>query len=211
MTIKTEGVHAGEFLLSEANGSRSRENIVITAGSGRLVAGTLIAPITAANALTATAAAGNTGDGTVGATVVTSAAISGTYVLEITEAGANGGKFEVVDPQGRQVGTGQVGQVFTGGGIGFTLSDGATDFVVGDRFNLQVLAGLGEWTPYDDDGADDGRRAAGGILFGPVDATDADVKAVAVVRDAEVIASLLTGLDAAGEADLKALGLILRT
>ncbi|WP_228770478.1 head decoration protein [Pseudomonas aeruginosa] len=47
MTIKTEGVHAGEFLLSEANGSRSRENIVITAGSGRLVAGTLIAPITA--------------------------------------------------------------------------------------------------------------------------------------------------------------------
>ncbi|HCA6786237.1 TPA: head decoration protein, partial [Pseudomonas aeruginosa] len=53
--------------------------------------------------------------------------------------------------------------------------------------------------------------AAGGILFGPVDATDADVKAVAVVRDAEVIASLLTGLDAAGEADLKALGLILRT
>ncbi|MEW3606451.1 head decoration protein [Pseudomonas aeruginosa] len=59
MTIKTEGVHAGEFLLSEANGSRSRENIVITAGSGRLVAGTLIAPITAANALSATAAAGN--------------------------------------------------------------------------------------------------------------------------------------------------------
>ncbi|HBP1903125.1 TPA: head decoration protein, partial [Pseudomonas aeruginosa] len=90
MTIKTEGVHAGEFLLSEGNGSRSRENIVITAGSGRLVAGTLIAPITADNALTATAAAGNTGDGTVGATVVTSAAISGTYVLEITEAGANG-------------------------------------------------------------------------------------------------------------------------
>ncbi|MEL2361012.1 hypothetical protein AAER84_25345, partial [Klebsiella pneumoniae] len=83
-------------------------------------AGTLIAPITAANALSATAAAGNTGDGTVGATVVTSAAISGTYVLEITEAGANGGKFEVVDPQGRQVGTGQVGQAFTGGGIGFT-------------------------------------------------------------------------------------------
>ncbi|MDT8715020.1 hypothetical protein MRR18_32050 [Pseudomonas aeruginosa] len=34
---------------------------------------------------------------------------------------------------------------------------------------------------------------------------------MAVVRDAEVIVSLLTGLDAAGEADLKALGLILRT
>ncbi|MDF5999588.1 head decoration protein [Pseudomonas aeruginosa] len=182
MTIKTEGVHAGEFLLSEANGSLQPRKHRHHRRLRPAAAGTLIASITAANALSATAAAGNTGDGTVGATVVTSAAISGTYVLEITEAGANGGKFEVVDPQGHQVGTGQVGQTFTGGGIGFTLSDGATDFVVGDRFNLQVLAGLGEWTPYDDDGADDGRRAAGGILFGPVDATDADVKAVAVVQ-----------------------------
>lgn len=211
MTIKTEGVHAGEFLLSEANGSRSRENIVICAGSGMLRAGTLLAMITAANALTPTAQPGNTGNGTVGSVTVTSEAITGTYVLEITEAAANGGTFEVTDPLGRLVGEGQVGQAFTGGGLTFTLADGSTDFAVGDGFSLAVLANLGEWTAYDDDGTDDGRRAATGILYAGVDATDVDVKAVAVVRDAEVIEALLTGLDTAGRADLKALGLILRT
>ncbi len=210
MTIKTEGVHAGEFLLSEANGSRSRENVVICAGSGVVKAGTLIALITAANALTPTAQAGNTGNGTVGSVTVTSAAITGTYVLEITEAAANGGTFEVTDPLGRVAGQGQVGQAFTGGGLTFTLADGSTDFVVGDGFNLAVLANLGEWTPYDDDGTDDGRRACTGILFAPVDATENDVLAAAVVRDAEVIEDVLTGLDNAGRTDLKNLGIVIR-
>ncbi|MDN6872940.1 head decoration protein [Pseudomonas citronellolis] len=210
MTIKTEGIHSGEFLLSEANGSRSREVVVITAGSGRLAAGTLIAQLTAANALTPTAKAGNTGNGTVGAVTVTSAAASGTYSLTITEAAANGGTFELTDPSGQFVGEGQVGQSFTGGGITFTLSDGATDFVVGDGFTLAVKASLGEWTAYDDDGTDDGRRTADGILYAPVDATLVDVKATAVVRDAEVIERLLTGLDDNGAADLAALGIVIR-
>ena len=210
MTIKTEGIHSGEFLLSEANGSRSREVVVITAGSGRLAAGTLIAQLTAANALTPTAKAGNTGNGTVGAVTVTSAAASGTYSLTITEAAANGGTFELTDPAGQFVGEGQVGQPFTGGGITFTLSDGSTDFVVGDGFTLAVKASLGEWTAYDDDGTDDGRRTADGILYAPVDATLVDVKATAVVRDAEVIERLLTGLDDNGAADLAALGIVIR-
>lgn len=210
MTIKTEGIHAGEFLLSEANGSRSREVVVITAGSGRLNSGTLISQLTAANALTPTAKAGNTGNGTVGAVTVTSAAASGTYSLSITEAAANGGIFELTDPAGQVVGEGQVGQPFTGGGLTFTLADGSTDFVVGDGFSLAVKASLGEWTAYDDDGTDDGRRTADGILYTPVDATLVDVKATAVLRDAEVIERLLTGLDENGAADLAALGIVIR-
>ncbi|MCY1496430.1 Bacteriophage lambda head decoration protein D [compost metagenome] len=210
MTIKIEGVHAGEFLLSEANGTRSREEVVICAGSGKLAAGTLIAQITAANALTPTAKAGNTGNGTVGSVTVTSAAISGNYILTITEAAANGGKFEVVDPTGYPVGEGQVGQAFTGGGITFTLADGSTDFVVDDGFTLNVKANLGEFTAYDDDGTDDGRRVASGILFAPVDATVNDVRAVSVARDAEVIERLLTGLDNNGRADLLAKGVVIR-
>ncbi|MCY1361768.1 Bacteriophage lambda head decoration protein D [compost metagenome] len=210
MTIKTEGVHAGEFLLSEANGTRSREEVVICAGSGKLAAGTLIAQITAANALTPTAKGGNTGNGTVGSASVTSAAISGNYVLSITEATANGGKFEVLDPTGYPVGEGQVGQAFTGGGITFTLADGSTDFAVDDGFTLAVLANLGEYTAYDDDGTDDGRRAASGILFAPVDATVNDVRAVGVMRDAEVVERLLAGLDTNGRADLLGKGIIVR-
>jgi hypothetical protein len=210
MTIKTEGVYTGEFLLSEANGTRSREEVVIAAGSGILKAGTLIALITAANALTPTATSGNTGNGTIGSVTVTSAAVSGSYLLAITEATANGGKFEVHTPTGQLLGEGTVGQAFTGGGITFTLSDGSTDFAVGDGFTLAVKANLGEYTAYDDDGTDDGRRAASGILFASVDAGENDVRTVGVMRDAEVIERLLAGLDANGRGDLLAKGIIIR-
>ena len=138
MTIKTEGVYAGEFLLSEANGTRSREEVVIAAGSGILKAGTLIALITAANALTPTADGGNTGNGTIGSVTVTSMAITGNYILTITEASANGGKFELVDPTGALVGEGTVGQAFTGGGLTFTLGDGSTDFAVDDLSLIHI-------------------------------------------------------------------------
>ncbi|WP_437881031.1 head decoration protein [Pseudomonas sp. LRF_L74] len=208
--IKTEGVHAGEFLLSEANGGRSREAITVSAGSGRLVAGTVLALITAANALTAAATAGNTGNGTIGSTAVTSLAASGTYTLTITEAAANGGEFKVVGADGFVLGTGTVGEAFSQSGITFTVADGTTDFALGDSFTLTVKGALGEYTAYDDDGTDDGRRTASAILFAGVDATYQDVRATVVVRDAEVIERLLTGLDTAGAADLKALGIIIR-
>lgn len=210
MSIKTEGVHAGEFLLSEANGTRSRKEVIITAGAGILAAGILIAMITAANAATPTPDGGNTGDGVMGTITTGSAAVTGTYVLTITEAVAAGGKFELVDPLGTLVGEGSVGVAFDAGGLSFTLADGAADFVVDDSFTIAVTAALGEYRPYDDDGTDDGRRAASGILYAPVDATLNDIRAVAVVRDAEVIERLLTGLDDAGAADLLALGIVVR-
>ncbi|HLA33008.1 MAG TPA: head decoration protein [Pseudomonas sp.] len=210
MSIKTEGVHAGEFLLSEANGSRSRKEVTITAGAGILAAGTLIALITAANAAVATADGGNTGDGVMGTITTSSAAVTGTYVLTITEAAADGGLFELVDPLGSLVGEGSVGVAFAAGGLSFTLVDGAADFIVDDVFTIAVTAALGEYRPYDDDGTDDGRRAASGILYAPVDATLNDIRAVAVVRDAEVIERLLTGLDDAGAVDLLALGIVVR-
>lgn len=210
MSIKTEGVHAGEFLLSEANGARSRENIVIVTGAGKLAAGTLLAMITAANAMVPTAAGGNTGNGTIGSIAIASDAVSGTYLLTITEAAANGGTFEVTSSSGAVIGTGEVGVAFEAAGIGFTLADGSTDFAEGDAFTLAVTANLGEYVAYDDDGTDDGRRTASAILYGPVDATDVDVMAVGIVRDAEVAERLLTGLDANGRADLSALGIVIR-
>lgn len=210
MSIKTEGVHAGEFLLSEANGSRSRANIVIAAGAGIVLAGTLLAAITAANAMVATAAGGNTGDGTVGGIAVTSDAVSGTYTLTVTKAAAAGGTFEVAGPSGAVIGSGEVGEAFEAAGIGFTLANGSADFAKGDIFTLAVSANLGEYVPYDDAGTDDGRRAADGILYASVDATETDALAVGVMRDAEVIERLLTGLDANGAVDLLAKGIVIR-
>lgn len=210
MPFTHQAARAADFILSEANGQRSRENIIIAAGSGVVQAGTLIAEITAANAATSTAAAGNTGNGTVGTITVSSEAVTGTYVVEITEATEDGGAFVVTSPVGAEVGTGEVGTVFSGGGLSFTISDGATDFAEGDAWTLEVQANLGEWTPYDEDGANDGRRAAAGILYAAVDATEVDVQAVAIVRDAEVATALLIGLDAAGRTDLQALGILPR-
>jgi hypothetical protein len=209
MTVKTEGQHAGEFLISEANGKRSRDAIIINAGAGVLSAGTLVAQITAANAASATAGS-NTGNGAIGAIGVDNAAITGDYIVTITEAAADGGAFSVVDPNGVTVGSGTVGVEFAGGGLTFTIADGTTDFAVNDSWTIAVNAGIGEWVAYDNDGTNDGRRACGGVLFAGVDATHADARAVGIVRDAEVRGSDLVGLDTDGAADLKAIGVIVR-
>lgn len=42
-----EGKHTGEFLLSEANGTRSREQVTIAAAASAMVAGTVVGKITA--------------------------------------------------------------------------------------------------------------------------------------------------------------------
>ena len=43
----TESTHAGEFLLAEANGTISREEVTIAAAAGALAAGTVLGKITA--------------------------------------------------------------------------------------------------------------------------------------------------------------------
>lgn len=47
MATKTEARRTGEFILSEANGTRSREQIVIDASAGAMVAGTVVSKLTA--------------------------------------------------------------------------------------------------------------------------------------------------------------------
>lgn len=210
MNTQTEARRTGAYLMSEASGTRSRENIVINATAGKLLPGTVLAKLTATNAGSASAVSGNTGNGTVSGITVSNAAITGTYRVTITAAATNGGAFKVTDPFNAEVGTGTVGAAFSGGGIGFTLGDGSTDFAVGDAFTIAVNAGLGEYVAYDDDGSNDGRRTASAILYAAVDATEQDVPAVAHVRDCEVDANELTGLDDAARADLLALGVIVR-
>lgn len=47
MTTLTETTHAGEFLVSEANGTLSREVVTIVSGSGVIPAGMVLGKITA--------------------------------------------------------------------------------------------------------------------------------------------------------------------
>ena len=117
MTTLTEGIHTGEFLLSEAKGKRSRDAVTVT------IAGAVALP-------------------------------SGTVMGKVTTTG--------------------------------------------------------KFVKYDEAGTDDGRRVAAGVLYTDLPGVNGDVKAVVITRDAEVIASKLTGLDTAGRADLAALGIICR-
>jgi len=215
MTELTEGQHTGEFIVSESAGSRSRESITLITGEN-LKAGAVLGKITKDGTATSAAAAGNTGDGAMGAVTVSAGAVVGDYKLTIMEPGTNVGAFTVEGPDGVEIGTGDVAAAFSAGGLAFTLADGATDFVAGDGFVITVVAGSGKYKEYDPTNTD-GSETAIAVLYDNVDATLADVAAVIVARDAEVDGAALqwfTGASAGqittGKAELATVGIISR-
>jgi hypothetical protein len=214
MTALTEGKYPGEFIDSEANGTRSRDEGTILSGEN-VVAGQVLG-LDTKGAATAGAVIG-TGDGAMGEITVSAGAKVGAYRLTFIEPGTNVGDFIVEDPDGINVGAGAVAAAFVGGGLAFTLADGDNDFIAGDQIVITVAAGSGKYVAYDQDGVT-GSEVAAGVAYGNYDATSADVAGVIVVRDAELNGNELTWPSdiTAGEkliaiAQLKALGLLVRT
>lgn len=116
---------------------------------GEVKAGTILARATEVaevdTEVTVTADGGNTGDGTVSAIVVSTAeAVVGEYTLTCTGEAANGGTFELRNPEGTLIGTlvmdagAGASTVFTVGGLQITITDGSEDFDEGDTFTLEV-------------------------------------------------------------------------
>lgn len=87
---------------------------------------------------TASATSGNAGNGTIG-TVTASGAGAGDYTVELTGATA----FTVIGPGGDTIGTGTIGDVFSGGGLAFTVTAGVTPFIDGDSFTISVAIAAG--------------------------------------------------------------------
>ncbi len=139
-----------------------RDDLLTVAGAVTVKEGTILARRAVAVAVVAAADGGNTGDGTTTlATVVAGPVIPlvGAYNLEVTEAIANGGVLKLEDPNGAQVASGLAMTVGAGGvtvfeaaGLQFSVTDGATDFIVGDKFSLTVAAD-GKLVPFEKDGA----------------------------------------------------------
>jgi hypothetical protein len=138
---------------------------------GTVLAGTLLArpsdlPVVDAE-VTVAADGGNAGDGTVTAIVLDTDVVVGVYTLNCTGAVANGGVFEVLDPddvvveEGLTLTPGALGvTVLRAGPLLLTITDGAADFEVDDTWTLttDVTTGAntdGALAPFDPDGSDD--------------------------------------------------------
>ena len=103
MTVLTEGQHTGEFLVTEANGSLSRETVTVLSGQN-LNAGHVLGKVAVGTA-TGAAVSGNTGNGTIGTVSAGATAKAGVYTATCIDPAANAGTFTVEDPDGVHVGT----------------------------------------------------------------------------------------------------------
>ncbi|MDR3438957.1 head decoration protein [Telmatospirillum sp.] len=175
--------HDGGFIVSEANGHRSRDKIILTGGA-KVLAGTVLGKQTAGSTAAAAALGANTGNGTFGAIAVGAGAVAGAYAVEFDSALA----YVVSAPNGQEIGHGAAGAAFAAGGVGFTITAGSTAFAAGDSFTVTVAAGSGEYITSVST-AIDGSQVPAAILFGTTDATSADKSAAAITRQAEVNAS----------------------
>lgn len=214
-TFTSRVTRAGGFMVREANGFRSREQITMVSGQAALLAGAVLGRVLSGASAAAVADAGNTGNGAMGAITVTSAR-QGAYRLVIDVAAANAGEFVLEDPDGVEVGRGNVASAFSGAGLAFTLADGSTDFAAGDAFTINVTGGGYKYKQYNPANTDGSQNVAG-ILWDDTDASAGDVVCAAVVRDCEVNQGELSwfsgasaGQIATGIAGLAALGVIAR-
>jgi len=214
MTELTEGQHKAEFLVSEANGSLSRDVVTILHGQN-LQAGHVLGKVSVGSA-TGAAATGNVGNGTITDVSVGSGVKAGTYVIDCIEPATGGGTFAVEEPGGSIIGTAQAGTPFVGA-INFTLTAGTTDFAAGDRFTVVVGSGSGKYKEYRPSNTD-GSQTAVAVLLDAVDATAADKDGVIIARQAEVNAAELVWFTSAtdnqktaGASQLKSQTILVRT
>ena len=183
MSTLTEGNYALGFIISHLPGKQSFENGTLLSGQN-LKAGDVLGRLTFGAAIAA-AIAGNTGNGTASAVTVAAPAKVGVYKVLFIEPTTNLGTFLVEDPDGIVVGRGVVGTAFALGGLGFTISDGATDFVAGDGFTITIAAGSLKWAQIDPE-ATNGTQVAAGILCYDTDASGGDKVCAILTRGAEV-------------------------
>jgi phage tail sheath protein FI len=82
---------------------------------------------------------GNAGNGTLTGLTVDVNADTGAWVVTCQSISTNGGLFSVVKPDGTVDGVAIVGTAYnSANGPNFTINDGATDFAIGDAFNIAV-------------------------------------------------------------------------
>lgn len=217
--ITNPNIGSAPFLIGQNDPNLSNEIVILAATTIVLPAGSVIGKKTI-GALTATAGAvvgpGTPGNGVVSAITVDVGEPAGDWEIQFTEDGATAA-FEVRRPDGSLDGVGAVGTAYDGG-INFTISDGANDYLEDQIIPVAVsmAAGAGTYGPYDPD-ATDGRAVAAAILYHDAPISTGTQKNVGVFRHQVVNGNLLkwgAGVDAnekaLAEAQLAQAALIVR-
>jgi hypothetical protein len=197
---------------------------VYEAGAKTYPVGTVLGKTFVATSVTATAAAGNTGTGSIGTVTATGKAKRGTYTITIIKAATDAGDFIVRDPSNNVIGYGTVAVAYSNE-LAFTLAD-ATDFVVGDSFSVEVV---GDYKyKMVESTATDGSEKACAIYISAKDgsfsessiAATTDTSVIALIRGAAIVGkeTLTYGasIDTAAEktkmySELESVGIICRT
>jgi len=219
MTTYTEGRHAGEFIHSEAEMGRSRDNLTIAASQTIKPGMVLGAKVTVADATAvASADAGNTASsGTIAmeTPALTSGAKNGRYVGTVTAAT----KVDWHDPDGVHIGTSTHGSAFTKGGISIKITAGGSANAVGDLFYVDVGVEPGDiqYVAYNQDGTDGSQVAKAIAIDGVVTGVSATAKVGGITRAAQVKgvilewpADITAAEKALGVSQLAAQGIIVR-
>lgn len=183
MGTLTEGRHPVEFILSEANGNRSRDVANLIA-SQTITVGSMIdqQPVIPEVVATATADDGNTGNATIAmdlTTPVNTAVKEGRYV-GIANAAT---KVDWYWPDGTTIGESTHGSNFTDGGLKFKITAGETANVSGDKFYIDVVIKKFEHLARDHDSVLD---VAGIAMYPAVTASGETGRVTVLSRDAEV-------------------------
>ena len=138
--VATEATRFNAVVKYEQEASVGICRDVVTAYEGSSTSypvGTVLGRTFVSTSVTATAGT-NTGNGAIGTVTATGKAQRGTYTIRIIKAASNAGDFTVSDSSGAVIGNGTVAVAYSNQ-IAFTLADGATDFVVGDSWTVEVV------------------------------------------------------------------------
>lgn len=148
------------------------KGVTLKSGQGILARGTVLGII--GLAASAAVAGANTGNGVIGAVTLGAGAKLGTYKLRCITAASNAGTFAVYAPDGSRLPDATVAVAYANSQLGFTIADGATDFIVGDTFTIAVIAGSLKAVKVNSVNVD-GSGVADCILTDTVDTTAEDI------------------------------------
>jgi len=138
MTTLTETNHAAEFMVSEAEGYRSRAAVTVLSGQD-LGAGAVLGTVSLAQAAAPVPAIVGTGSGLMSALTFGPLVQVGSYVITLLATSATAA-FSVVAPDGTALPNGAVGTAYVSDHLSFLISDGGT-MTVDDAYTVAVTAG----------------------------------------------------------------------